>query len=189
MLRITSGTAKGKNLKSPEIPEFRAVQEKAKLAIFSILGSKVLGAVCLDLYAGSGNLGIEALSRGAAHCDFVDTDRKAEEAIAENLRSTDLFDKAEIYGQDAVKFVQGVAENTTEESRNYDIVLVDPFYKETHFKFLFENLEKILNPRGVIIFSHGSDIDIKEVLSNTSHLKIYDEKKYGGAKVTILQKL
>ncbi|OGC47625.1 16S rRNA (guanine(966)-N(2))-methyltransferase RsmD [candidate division WWE3 bacterium RIFCSPHIGHO2_01_FULL_42_13] len=184
MLRITSGTAKGKKLISPEIPEFRAVQEVAKLAVFSILGNKVVGAVCLDLFAGSGNLGIEALSRGAAYCDFVDTDRVAEEAIFENLKQTGFLDKAEIRGQDAVKFTK----DAMAEDRNYDIVFVDPFYKETHFKFLFENLEKILNPHGVVIFCHGSETDVKEILANTSRLRVHDEKRYGGAMVTVLQK-
>ena len=181
MLRVTSGTAKGKKLISPEIPDFRAVQEVAKLAIFSILGEKVIGATCLDLYAGSGNLGIEALSRGAEFCDFVDSDREAEKAISENLRKTNLSEKAEIHGQEAVKFVANAY-------RNYDIVFADPFYKEAHFKFLFENLEKIVKPHGVIIFCHGSETDVKDVLANTSQLKVYDEKRYGGALVTVIQR-
>lgn len=180
MLRITSGIAKGKKLKAPNFPEFRAVQDKAKLAIFSILGDKIIGAKCLDLYAGSGSLGIEALSRGAKWCDFVDESRRAEDTITENLKNTGFTEKAEVFGQDAVKFVGNAFEK-------YDIVFVDPFYNETHFRFLFQNLEEALSEKGAIIFSHGKETEVDDVLANTSKLKVHDEKKYGSAYITVLK--
>lgn len=181
-LRITSGTAKNRQIKSPEIEEFRATQEKAKLAIFSVLGEKIVDAICLDLYAGSGNLGLEALSRGAEFCDFVDESRKASQTIEENLHDLQFTEKAEIHTQDAIKFVG----NTF---RNYDVIFADPYYKDTHFRFLFENLEKILNEKGVIVFSHGVETDIADALTNTQNLKIHTSKKYGNAFITILQKI
>ena len=90
MLRITSGTAKNKKIRVPKIQEFQAVQEVAKLAIFSMLGEKVVDATCLDLFAGSGNMGIEALSRGAKWCDFVDKNRKSTDVIKENLVNAEV---------------------------------------------------------------------------------------------------
>ncbi len=181
-LRITSGTAKNRLIKSPDFEEFRATQEVAKLAAFSILGEKIEGAICLDLYAGSGNLGLEALSRGAEFCDFVDESRRASQTIEENLRDLQFTEKAEIHSQDAIKFVG----NTF---RNYDVIFADPYYKDTHFRFLFENLEKILNEKGVIVFSHGAETDVTDAITNTQYLRIYTTKKYGNAFITILQKV
>lgn len=180
MLRVTSGTVKGKKLKSPQVENFRAVQDKVKLAIFSILGEKVVGAACLDLYAGSGSLGIDALSRGASHCDFIDDNWEAEQTIRENLQNTGFLDRAEVYRTDAVKFVVNAHEK-------YDIAFADPFYKDTHFKFLFENLQEILNPGGVVIFSHGKETDITEVLSNASKLSLVDTRRYGSAFISTIK--
>lgn len=180
-LRITSGTAKGKKLKTPDAEGYRATQEKAKLAIFSILSKKIIGANCLDLYAGSGNLGIEALSRGAASCDFVDEGRPSEMAIRENLRDCGFEDVANVYKQDVIKFVGNSVEK-------YDIIFADPFYKDTHFRFLFQQLEEILNPNGVIVFSHGADTDVKDALTNTKNLEIHETRKYGIAFITIIKK-
>lgn len=182
MLRVTSGIAKGKKLKAPNFTEYRGVQDIAKLAIFSILGERVVGATCLDLYAGSGSLGIEALSRGAKTCDFVDTSRIAEIVILENLRNTGFESRGEVYKQDSIKF----AGNT---EKTYDLVFADPYYKETHFKFLLEQLEQILNENGVIIFSHGKDTDIEDSLANTTNLEIYSQKHYGNAFVTVIKKI
>ncbi len=180
-LRITSGTAKDKKLKTPEIEGYRATQEKAKLAIFSILGERVKGAHCLDLYAGSGNLGLEALSRGAATCDFVDEGRPSEQAIRENLRICGFEDRANVYKQDVIKFVG----NATEK---YDIVFADPFYKDTHFRFLFQLLEEILIPNGVVVFSHGKDTDINDALTNAPNLELYETRKYGVAYISYIKK-
>jgi 16S rRNA (guanine(966)-N(2))-methyltransferase RsmD len=179
MLRVSSGIAKGKKLAVPDIKGFKAIQDKAKLAIFSILGEKVVGAKCLDLYAGSGSLGIEALSRGARFCDFVDKSRKAEDAILKNLKGVGFEDQAEVYRQDAVKFVGNAFDK-------YDIVFIDPFYKEIHFRYLFENLEKLLNDSGAVIFSHGKETDIEDALANTTKLKVHAKKRYGSAYVTVI---
>ncbi|MBI2414489.1 16S rRNA (guanine(966)-N(2))-methyltransferase RsmD [candidate division WWE3 bacterium] len=181
MFRITSGSAKGIILLAPEVEGFRAVQDKAKLAIFSMLSTKILKANCLDLYSGSGNLGIEALSRGAAHCDFVDDARSAIKTIQDNLIKAKLSDKAEIIKKDAIKY-------TEECDTNYDIIFADPFFVETHHRYLFENMSHILKENGVIVFSHGKDTDIKDAIKNTQNLEIYDTRRYGSAFISIFVK-
>ena len=180
MLRVTSGSAKGRKLKVPPIKDFRAVQDKVKLAIFSILGDRIIGSVCLDLYAGSGSLGIEALSRGASHCDFVDKSRLAELTILENLQTLGFSEQAGTFRADAVKFV-----GNSEEK--YDVIFVDPFYTETHFKFLFENLQEILKLGGVVIFSHGKGTDMADALANAPKLKLRDTRKYGIAHISTIE--
>lgn len=179
MIRVTSGTAKGRKLKTPNITKFRAAQDVVKLAVFSILDTKVENAFCLDLYAGSGSFGIEALSRGAKFCHFVDELKTAQVTVLENLKTCDLVDQGEFFKQDAVKYVANA-------SRIYDIIFADPFYEETSHKFLLQNMAEILNDRGVIVFSHGKDFDITKNLVNSS-LELFTQRRFGEAYISILQ--
>lgn len=179
MLRITSGTAKNKRLKIPKIPKFRGVQEVAKLAIFAILGEKIKDTTCLDLYAGSGNMGLEALSRGAKWCDFVDESRAAIKIIEENIKNCGFTEKAEAHNKDSIKYVV----NTHEK---YDAIFVDPFYDNLHHKFLFQNLSEIINENGLICFLHGKDLDIEKQMGDTN-LVIETQRRYGKSYLTVLK--
>jgi 16S rRNA (guanine(966)-N(2))-methyltransferase RsmD len=167
-LRITSGTAKNKNILAPDIPNFKAVQEVVKLAIFSILGDKVNEAVCLDLYAGSGNMGLEALSRGASWCDFVDENWESKQAVLKNIKNMGFEEKAEFHFSDTVKYVG----NT---SKKYDIIFADPFYETISHKFLVKSLGEILNKDGIIFFMHGDNLKMDKMAEGTE-LKIIDEE-------------
>ncbi len=177
-IRITTGIAKNKRLKAPAIDGFRAVQEVAKSSVFSILGEKIVGAVCLDLFAGSGNMGLEALSRGAEWCDFVDDNYFSCEVIKENIINCGFLEKAEVTRKEAAKYVV----NT---EKTYDIVFLDPFYQDIAHKFLVSNLENILNKDGVIIFFHGENLDLKTLVEG-SGLNIMEERKFGKSFYTIL---
>jgi len=182
MLRITTGKAKNRKLKSPNVEGYRGVQEVVKQAVFSILGEKVENAVCLDLFAGSGNVGLEALSRGAKHCDFVDEAPQAIKSIEENIVKCgfEMDTEAQVIRSNAVKF----AANT---EKKYDIIFLDPFYEDTSHIFLMKNLEEILNNDGTIIFFHGEQLDINKVLKDTQ-LKVIDERKFGRSYFSILSK-
>lgn len=179
MIRITSGEAKNKKLLIPDIPNIRVVQDIAKLALFSILGDKVKNAEVLDLYAGSGNLGIEALSRGAQFAHFVDSHFSSRDTIAKNLQISNLFDKAEFFFKDVVKFV-------AKAPYKYNIIFVDPFYENTSHRFLVQNLRRILKPEGVIAFFHGTNLDMKALIEGTD-FKIVTERKFGASILTILE--
>lgn len=179
MPRVTSGSAKNKNLKVPDVPNIRAVQDVFKLALFSIIGDKIKGATCLDLYAGSGSIGIEALSRGAGWCDFVDEHKRAEEAINFNLKNCKLNKIAQFHRDNAVKY----AANT---EKKYDIIFLDPFYNDLKHKFLLQNLEEILNENGVIAFSHGKELNIEDQIKDTK-LSIFTQRRFGKSHLTILQ--
>ena len=178
MPRITSGTAKNKKIKVPDIPNIRVVQDVYKLALFSIIGDLVMDAECLDLYAGSGGLGIEALSRGAKWCDFVDENKKAVMAIEENLRNCKFEDNAEVFKENAIK-------HAANSHKKYDIVFVDPFFDDLKHKYLMQNLEEILTEQGIIAFSHGENLDIEEQIKNTN-LKIDSQRRFGKSYLTIL---
>jgi len=180
--RITSGVGKNKKLEVPEIDGIRVAQDVVKQAVFSILEDKVVDAECLDLYAGSGSFGVEALSRGAKSCVFVDANKKAEESIKKNVHAIgeEYLEKAEIIIKDAVKYAANASEK-------FDIIFVDPFFSETKHKFLMENLEQILKENGVIIFTHGKENNMEDNLRNTN-LEIVDHRKFGATFVTFIKK-
>src|SRR3990172_453713 len=196
-IRVTSGTAKNTKLNTPQTEGFRAVQDIVKQSIFSILGDKVEDAVCLDLYAGSGSLGIEALSRGAKWCDFVDKDHEAKKVILENLVRCKFENNYEVFNKNAVKFVEKTVgkgkneintkkvETRDEPSKTYDLVFLDPFYENTSHKHLIKLLESTLTKAGLIIFFHGEKLDMKKLLTDTK-LKIITQRKFGKSYFDIL---
>jgi 16S rRNA (guanine966-N2)-methyltransferase len=120
-VRIVAGTARGTRL-GPVPPGTRPVSDRAREGLFSSLGERVAGARVLDLFAGTGALGLEALSRGASHATFVDRDRTATAAIRDNLERTGLS-PAEVVTADADRFLGGL-----EESPGFDLVMLDPPY-------------------------------------------------------------
>ncbi len=189
MIRVASGTAKNKILESPNIPDFRAVQEIAKNAVFSILGQKVENSVCLDLFAGSGSMGIEALSRNASWCDFVDHNRESVQIIKKNLESCNLTEKSKVYQLDAVKFVKSIIRNPA-KCPGYDFVFLDPFYADIKQSYLLEILPQVLvkdlnTKSGIVVFFHGENLILANVLKNSS-LQVVDSRKYGKSYVDFL---
>lgn len=181
-LRISSGIAKNKKLKAPKIPGFRAVQEVAKSAAFSIIEQdSVTDANCLDLYTGSGNMGIEALSRGAAWCDFVDKTPQSERVVGENLKNCGFAEKGAFYQVDAVKYA-------AETPNKYNLIFVDPFYTDTSHRFLLKNLAEILETDGWVVFTHGKDLDMQSAIEG-SGLSIYTQRKYGASFLSVLRKV
>lgn len=180
MIRVTTGTAKNKRLKTPEIEGFRAVQEIAKLSLFSIIGDKIENAACLDLFAGSGNLGIEALSRGAYKCDFVDENPVCTETIEENLNNCGLLGNGEVFLRDSLKYILNT-ENT------YDLIFLDPFYMNTSYIHLFKNIGRILNNNGMIVFFHGKENEPEQLIKETE-LEIKDKRKFGKSFFTLITK-
>jgi 16S rRNA (guanine966-N2)-methyltransferase len=106
-MRVISGTAKGRHLQSVPGDSTRPVTDRVKEAVFNILGADIIDACFLDLFGGTGGVGIEALSRGAAQAVFIEKNRKAQETIKANLVHTRLADRAEIVRGDAFRYLQG----------------------------------------------------------------------------------
>ena len=107
-LRVISGTARGRKLKSVPGDTTRPVMDRVKEALFNILAGDVLNSNWWDLFGGTGGVGIEALSRGAAHAAFIEKNRRAQETIKANLLHTRLSDRAEIVRGDAFAYLRGV---------------------------------------------------------------------------------
>lgn len=180
MLRITAGSAKNKPLETPEIEGYRAVQEVAKMAIFSIIGEDIQGKKCLDLYAGSGNMGIEALSRGAEYCTFVDENPEAIKTIEKNLFSCSFFENFEVKRKNALKFV-----TSTEDT--FDYIFLDPFYADQTNKHLIKSLSRICNNKAQIFFLHASDYSIEKDLQDTD-LEVASIRRFGKSSISQLTK-
>ena len=152
-----------------------------------MLGESIVGARVLDLFAGSGSLGIEALSRGADWCDFVDKDEKCTVVIKKNLLHTNLREKAKVYPLTSKRFtddlIKGFALVTPQP---YDFVFLSPPYSQGVDMGLLNNLEKILKSKGVVIFEHSKKTDLPKEIEG---LTLLDQRTYGAATISFLQKV
>jgi 16S rRNA (guanine966-N2)-methyltransferase len=121
-MRVIAGSARGVPLVAPKGSATRPITDRVKETLFAILGDRVIGSRVLDLYAGSGAVGIEALSRGAAGADFVERDRIALAAIRHNLDRTGLRSLARVHGLDVERFLAG------DDRGPWDLAVLDPPY-------------------------------------------------------------
>jgi 16S rRNA (guanine966-N2)-methyltransferase len=150
--RVIAGTARGIRLEAPG-PATRPLADRVKQTLFAILEPDLAGASVLDLFAGSGAAGIEALSRGAANATFVERDRAAAASIAENLRRTHLGgDRARIVRADALTWLRGPGAAT---AGPFDLVIVDPPYAETALlTATLEALGPLIAPGARVVAKH-----------------------------------
>ena len=119
-MRVIAGKAKGRKLRSAPGDTTRPITDRAKESLFNILGGEVVDALFLDLFAGTGSVGIEALSRGARRAVFVERNRRAIETIKENLKITGLADQAELTRDDVFRFL------AREPAEKFDLIYIAP---------------------------------------------------------------
>lgn len=175
-MRVIAGSAKGRRLKAVPKDTTRPITDRTKEALFSILGNWIIEARVLDLFGGTGAVGIEALSRGAAHVTFVDASSAATRTIGENLRATRLADNAFVKRGDAFKFLR----QPPVDLQPFDLIYIaPPQYKGMWIeavKLLDERLDGWLLPDGAVI----AQIHPTEYEPLALHrLTLYDERKYG----------
>jgi len=182
-MRVIAGEAKGRKLRSVHSAEVRPSGDRLKEALFSSLGPRVVGAQVLDLYAGSGALGIEALSRGASRAVFVESDRKAVQMIELNLQATGLGPRAHIAAMDAMRF----ADEWPPTSGPFDLVLIDPPYSLG----LPSGVIEALISRGLLVGEPSIVCEAssrKLPLKPPAGLRITAEKRYGDSALVFLSK-
>lgn len=136
-MRVIAGTARSLRLKTPEGMDTRPTTDRIKETLFNMLQPDLGGALFVDLFSGSGGIGIEALSRGAQHAYFVENDRKALACIMENLRFTRLADQATVLKTDVLSALYGIHE------KEADIIFMDPPYDCGHEKRVFSVLKEL----------------------------------------------
>lgn len=149
--RVTGGTARGLRLVGPG-GATRPLADRVKQAIFGGLAVRLAGARVLDLFAGSGAGGIDALSRGAQACDFVERDAGAVATIAENLRRTGLTERGRVHRRDALRFLR----QPRRAGARYDLVLLDPPYGDPAMLAALELLGAgtLLAPEAIVVAKH-----------------------------------
>ena len=179
-MRVIAGKARGTNLKTPEGLQTRPTVDRVKEAMFSILHFDLPGARVLDLFGGTGQLGIEALSRGASEAVFVDESMKACGLIKENLKRCKMEKDGKVIRSDYLQYLI----RTTE---TFDIVLLDPPYAEV---FLENSLKKIseidiLKSGGIIVAERPVGKEIPDELPGFTRSKDY---KYGTVLLTLYRK-
>ncbi len=154
-MRVITGTARGRRLKELEGMETRPTTDRVKEGLFSILQFHIEGRRVLDLFAGTGQLGIECLSRGAASCVFVECRSDAVKLIRENLKACDLSDRAQVVAGDSISYLQSVR-------TPFDLIFLDPPYAAGLLEPVLAHITKfdILAPHGIIAAEHPADMTL-----------------------------
>ena len=179
-MRVVSGTARGVILKTPEGLQTRPTADKVKEAMFSILQFDLPGAAVLDLFGGTGQLGIEALSRGAKSAVFVDAWDKACALIKENLRRTKMEQSSRVVRSDYLSYLRSCKEQ-------FDIILLDPPYAEVFLETALKCITEIdiLRTGGIIVCERPMEKELPWDFPNFTRSKDY---KYGKTIITLYRK-
>ncbi|MFC1558411.1 16S rRNA (guanine(966)-N(2))-methyltransferase RsmD [candidate division KSB1 bacterium] len=182
-LRVSGGERKGTKLKGPKTRDIRPTTSMVKEYIFTFLGEYVYGEKVLDLFSGTGNLGIEALSRGADSVSFVDFSEHSISLIRDNIQKTRFESKVNIIKTDVLSFISGAERNVL----TFDIVLADPPFKYEHLITLCQSshLYAIVEQDGFFIVEHYPDI--KEGFYYPGFV-LEKHKSFGDKQVSIFRK-
>jgi 16S rRNA (guanine966-N2)-methyltransferase len=175
-MRVIAGSAGGLRLVAPPDRGTRPIADRVKETLFAILGERVIDARACDLYAGSGAIGVEALSRGAASCDFVEHGRAALTAIRENLAQTALADRGSVHGTGVLRFLGG------ESAGDYDLAFLDPPYDQRDILAPLERLLPHLAPGATVVVKHFWRTPVPEA----SGLARWRERRFGETAITFL---
>lgn len=177
-MRVVSGTARGCKLQPVPGMNTRPTTDRVKENVFNLIQDHVRGAEVLDLFAGTGQLGIEALSRGAQHCDFVEHNKTAFGIVSKNVESARVKDKSALHRTEAADFVSRAGR------QKYDLIFLDPPYGGEILENALKLIERfdILSVNGIIIcesavedrFAHG--------------FEAARERRYGATLITVLQR-
>lgn len=182
-MRVIAGSAKRLQLKTVEGMNTRPTTDRIKETLFNMISAYIADSNFLDLFSGSGAIGIEALSRGAACAVFVEQSKEAMECIKYNLKYTKLEDKAEVYETDVLN-----ALNRLEGKKTFDYIFMDPPYNQIHEKRVLEYLSDstLISDDGIIIVEASLDTDFSYV--DELGFAIIKEKVYKTNKHIFLEK-
>lgn len=179
-MRVISGTARGRALKAVPGMGTRPTTDKVKEAIFSMIGPYFDGGLALDLFAGTGGLGIEALSRGMDKAVFIDKDFKSLETVRQNLKTTGFEAIAEVYKNDAERALKALAKRDVV----FDLVFLDPPYRMKNGDALMEQMDELqlLAPQATIVLEYESSYAYPERFGHFNQIR---KAEYGETAVSI----
>ena len=182
-IRVISGTARGRRLKRVAGSGTRPISDRAKEALFNIIGHHVIDATILDLFGGTGSVGVEALSRGATRAVFLDTDRKAIDTIRNNLELTGFSNRSEVLQKDALSYL----DKTSQESFDF-VYVAPPQYQGLWFQALLrvDRFPDWVNCDGWVIAQiHPSEFSELAL----RRLALFDRRRYGNTMLCFFSKL
>ena len=177
-MRVITGKARGRKLVTPAGDDVRPTGDRVKEALFSILQFELEGRQVLDLFAGSGQLGIEALSRGAAHCTFVDASRVSLSAVQKNLDATGFSANATVLCADALAFLDRTR-------AGFDIALLDPPYGKGLLQKALQKLPNAMRDGGVIICEAPREETLPEEIGA---FRLFRRYPYGKTALTVYRR-
>ncbi len=172
-VRVISGSARGLKLNTPGDDRVRPTTDRVKESMFNIVQDWVYDSQVLDLFAGSGALGIEALSRGASQAVFCDNSLDSIKIIKSNIEKARVVDRSKIVSGDYKRCLRDMEA----KNQSFDMIFVDPPYYEGLFEEVLDTIRscKILKKDGIVIVEH----DAKRPIGQVEGLEVYKEKKYG----------
>ena len=173
-MRVIAGEFRGRRLVAPDTRDTRPVTDRVKEAVFSSLGERVVDAEVLDLYAGAGNFGIEALSRGARHATFVESGRRALDALRRNLETVRAGDRATVIPTTVERFLD-------ESAGVFDLVFCDPPWPvdtDALTKILHELASRLAEDARVVVSRRATDS-----IPEPQGLRIDAERRYGDTRI------
>ncbi len=174
-MRVITGSARGRRLKAPEGLDVRPTSDKVKEAVFSAVQFDIPGSAVLDLFSGSGQLGIEALSRGAKSCVFVDSSRTSLEITKENIASAGFKNSATVMSSDSTDYLRMCRQT-------FDIAFLDPPYGKGIIEKNLPLLCGHMSERGIAVCEHEKGLELPESFGELRKHKTY---RYGKIEVTI----
>jgi 16S rRNA (guanine(966)-N(2))-methyltransferase RsmD len=173
-MRVIGGNAKGRRLKVPKGPAVRPTSDRVKEALFNILPHDLSGIRLLDLFAGTGNVSIEAISRGAAEAILIDSSEQSGKVIRENLRSVGFTDRANV----RIAPVSRVLRLLARRGESFDMIFLDPPYQRNWVKVCLEAIAggNLLRASGTLVVEHSAR---EQPEAEYGSLVLKDQRKYG----------
>lgn len=176
-IRVIAGTYGGRTLVCPDNNRTHPMSERARNALFNSISHEIQDARVLDAFAGTGALGIEAISRGAQHATFVEKDRIAQKCIVENITSLSIPN---------TKVIKTTVSNwiTTSETQHFDIIFADPPYHDLQLSTV-KRLQSLLKPDGLMVLSHTGSGEVPK----ETGIVVVDNRSYGNANLTYFRRV
>lgn len=178
-MKVISGTLKGRKIEGYNIDGTRPTMDRVKESLFATIQNNIKGSVVLDLFAGSGQLGIEAISNGASTCYFIDNNKEVIKILNQNISNLNIKSNSRVILSDWKKTLNDFAN----QNIKFDLIFVDPPYDYNVYEKILEKVSSLnlLNANGLIILEH-SNLKFKDTYNN---LTLYKDKKYGNKSVNI----
>ena len=178
-MKVISGILRGRLIEGYNIEGTRPTMDRVKESLFGMIQDNIKGSIVLDLFAGSGGLGIEAISNGAKLCYFTDNNNEVIKILNNNINKLNIKDKSKVILTDWKKFLN----ECNAKNIKFDLIFVDPPYDYDVYEKILEKVSTLdlLNKDGLIILEHAN-LTLKDKYNN---LTLYKERKYGNKSVNI----